>query len=556
MKIKVTAQLKAFAVEKLGVAKDAAAPVVAKAVVLALVKGTVTAAVVAKLTGMPVQMPKKEPAKKDGDPVRKPAPRPPVRKSPGNGRQVPQRPNPVSPQAIERQIQKGVADALARAEKARREKEDKEVGSPTPETVYKQAVKARVKSAAERYESTTKAATFPNRSGRNGDGAPHPFAGQDAYWGGKKLYHPSDLDRAIAGAFLKWSIECDLKRKGDVAPSALRMTDHDRDLFKYALHEKEWSGMFGGDDADTGASKVSRQKLTDFHIKALLDDTVSGGIEAAPVVFDDAIILIPVLYGELYPFINVVNIARGRRVKGATMANPSFTSGISEGTSIQPFNTASFVGAFDTPIYTATSAIEIGLDFEEDSPVDLGAAATEKYGEKALEWLDRVVAVGDGVTEPTGIFTSTGTTAVTSDNSTGGPVTVSDYEGLMFGVEKQFRAEPGAVLAYVSNDTMYRRSRAIQVGPGDERRVFGMTHGDYMLLDKPYKVQNNIPNGRVAFVNLKRYRMYRRLGLSVRVETAGRHLALNNTKLLVLRMRYGGQLELGGAAAVMTDAHV
>jgi hypothetical protein len=46
--------------------------------------------------------------------------------------------------------------------------------------------------------------------------------------------------------------------------------------------------------------------------------------------------------------------------------------------------------------------------------------------------------------------------------------------------------------------------------------------------------------------------MYRRLGLMVRIETAGSTLALANLKLIVVRMRYGGNLTLGSAAAVAT----
>jgi HK97 family phage major capsid protein len=410
----------------------------------------------------------------------------------------------------------------------------------------------RVKSAAERYAQTKSAAVYPTRSGRTGMGAFNPLGGQEAVIEGHKLYHPSELDNAIAKAYFKMCLAKSVNQ-GQL-PENYRMNDHEKDLMNYALNECEWTGMIKGRDSDTGGIEVNRKKLSGMQVKALLDDSVSGGIEAAPVAFDDAIILIPILYGELFPHVDVQNVSRGRRMKGAAMQNPGFSSGYAEGTAIQPFNTSSFVSAFDTPIFPAVSAMEIGLDFEEDSPINFQNNITEQYGLKALEWLDRVIAVGDGVTEPEGIFTATGTTSVTSDNGPGGRATISDYEGLLFGLAKQFRNEPGAVCCYVANDTMYRRSRAIDVGPGDERRLFGMTHSDYTIMERPYKVQNDIPNGWIAHVNLKRYRMYRRLGLNIRVETAGRSLALTNTKLIVLRMRYGGRLTLGGACAVMLDA--
>ena len=410
----------------------------------------------------------------------------------------------------------------------------------------------RVKSATEQYDKTRTKAICPERTGVSGAGGRHPHAGKQAKFENRPLENPSQLDNAICGAYLKWSLETQNDPR-DI-PRGLKMTDHDHDLIQYALHEMPWTGVVGGEGTDMGASKVNGRKLTKVEIKALLDDSSSGGIEATPIVFDDAVVLTPVLYGELFPLVNIVNITRGRRIEGFSMGNPTFTSGTTEGAAINPFNTSAFISAFDNSIYNAVAAMEIGMDFEEDSPADIGGIVIQQYGLKAMEWLDRVVVMGDGVTEPEGIFVTVGTTAVNSDNGTSGPPTVSDYEGLMFAVTKAFRKEPGAQNAYVANEQTYRKARAIPVGPTDERRVFGMTHGDYMLLDQPYKVQIDIPNNYIGYGNFRRYRMYRRLGLNTRIETQGNYLALRNIKLIVLRMRFGGRIELGGAMGVMTDA--
>lgn len=422
-----------------------------------------------------------------------------------------------------------------------------------PAKAFSQATRVRVKEAAESYSSTKKGATYPMTRGLNGLGGPHPFAGQPARFDGNTLDEPSDRDKAVALAYVRWMANAN-NSTGQPLPRWLRMTDHDRELMLYAAHNEKWSGVIKGEN--DSELVVKRQKLAPNQIKALLDDSVSGGIEITPVVFDDALILTPVLYGELFPFVNTQTIAKGRRVKGAAMINPEFTSGTAEGTNIQPFNTSSFVSAFDTPIYPATAAIEIGMDFEEDSPVDLGGQVVQQFGLKAMEWLDRVIAVGNGGYEPLGIFNASGTGAVGSTFGVAGPLTVSDFEGMMFGVGKEYRTEAGAYMAYFSNDYTYRKARAIRVGPGDERRVFGMDHAAYTLLDTPYKVQNNIPDGFIGYGNLRRYQMYRRLGMQVRVETGGRQLALNNTRLIVVRMRYGGQPNKGAAFAIMNDAQV
>lgn len=527
--MKLTNALKAYAEKHLGVKAGSKDGAYRKAISAAVMANTISGADFVKLTNnQPV----------DGG---------------GGGNNPPKKPKKkaAAPAGLSREdVDKIVAKAVR---KATRPASDPNA-VPTPDDVFGKSTSTavRVKTAAEQYSTTTTQAMYPGRMRKDGTGSMHPFAGQPATFMGRALDHPSELAKAVSGAWIKWCIKSSNGGSEAGIPYNLRLTEHDRDLVMHAMKNQAWSGYVRGSGEQT--SRVNRKKLTEWQVKALLDDTTSGGIEITPIVFDDAIVMIPVLYGELFPFVNVVNIPKGRRVKGGAMTNPTFTSGVAEGTAIQPFNTSSFVTAFDTSIHVAVGAMETGLDFEEDSPVDLGSAVVEKYGDKALEWLDRVIAVGNGYNEPLGILNTTGLVAISTDNGAAGPPTVSDYEGLYFGLAKQWRKEAGAVTAYIGNDTSYRRAMGIQVGPGDERRVFGMEHDGYMMLKRPYKVQNDVANNKVAFANLKRYRMYRRLGLTVRVETSGRALALANTKLLVLRMRYGGQMENANAVAINSDA--
>jgi HK97 family phage major capsid protein len=402
----------------------------------------------------------------------------------------------------------------------------------------------RVKGAWEQYSTTKSAALNTSKS----------FApNTPAEFGGRSLDHSSQLDKAINGAYFKWCVS----NSGGQIPRGLRMNDHDKELMEYALRNVAWTGMIGGTGTESGASKVDGRKLTDIERKGILDDGTSGGLEAAPVVFDDAVILTPVLHGELFPLVNTIPISRGRRIEGFALGNPTFTSGTAEGTEIGLFDTSAYISAFDTTIFNAVGAMEIGLDFEEDSPVNIGALVASRYGEKAMEWLDEQIVKGDGTTEPQGLLAASGTTTVSSTNAATGPPVVDDYEGLLFGVAKEFRqAADSARSVFISNDTSYRRARAITNTSSDVRRAFGMetnAHGDYHILGHGYKIQNNVDNRDMVFANLRYYRMYRRLGLNVRVETGGKELARANQKLVVVRMRWGGQLELGGACAKITD---
>lgn len=374
---------------------------------------------------------------------------------------------------------------------------------------------------------------------------------------GRPLDMASQADKALLGAYFKWCANSSWH--GGEMPAKYRLTDHDRDLVAYMVHELPWTGFVGG--GDESGTAVDGIKLSAVHhggatgIKALLDDSVSGGINAAPIVIEDQLIIVPLLYGELFPLVTVVNIARGRRIHQATIGRPVFTSGIPEGTPIPLFDTTNFLGTFDLSVFTAVGAMEIGLDFEEDSPSNVGASVVAAYGEAALAWLDRVIALGDGVSEPLGIFNTAGLTTVASANGPAGPLTVADSESLMFGMRKEYRTSRGMRNVFIGNDVSYRRFRSIPLGSTwANSRAFGADYGNYQVLNMPFKVVNLVPNNWVAFANMAYYRCYRRLGMTVRVETAGRTLALNNSKLVVVRQRYAGAPEQGGAFSLLTDA--
>ncbi len=528
MKFTLTKGLKEWAVANLGLTADASDADFKKGIAESLAgigthKGKMTVKKLKELT-------------KDGSPATPPAPK--------KKKSAPA----FDPKLFDESVQKAVDAAIKKA-------------IPATEPTFKDLSPAdlfakgtphniRVVGAAERYSKVANKAFYPEFIGHGGQSQrKHALAGRPVEWEGHHLEHTSDLGKAVAGAWFKKQIAQSTSAQN--IPRGMRMTKHDEDLLLFAVHEMEWSGVHNV--RDESGDKIERQKLTDFQRKSILDDTISGGIEAAPVVFDDALILFPLLYGELFPFVNVVNISQGRRVKGASMQNPTMTSGIAEGTAIQPFSTSGFIGAFDTAIFPMVGSVLLGLDFEEDTPIGFGSRIVTQWGMVVQQNLDKFIAIGDGVTQPLGIFNTVGYQNVNSDNGPGGRLSINDLESLMFGLQKQYRFEAGAMTAYIGNDLGYRRFRKIPVGPGDERRVQGMDYGSYTAIDRPYKVQNDITTGQFAYANLKRYRMYRRLGMTVRVVTEGLQLATTNQRAIVVRMRFGGQMETGNAVALMLD---
>ncbi len=404
----------------------------------------------------------------------------------------------------------------------------------------------RVKSPIERYSSTKGALVFAK-------GDIHGRGGMPVEYCGKVLDSTSQADKAVCGAIFKWL--CNQPGNsglGGRIPPRLQMTEHDNELVKYAMHELPWTGMVNARSGEFGEIPISGEKLSDFHRKVLLDDSTSGGTEAVPLVFDEAIITTPVLYGQLFPLVTVIPVARGRLINGSSIGNVSITSGTAEGTAISLFNTASMISAFDNTVFPAVAAIEIGNDLQEDTPVGLAQVIVQKIGEKAQEWLDNQIANGDGTTEPEGIFVTSGTTDIGNPaGGAGAAAQITDYENLYFGITKAYRPPSDkASVVFVGNDTSYKRARAIYVGAADARRLMGLDYQSYNLLgDVPFRVQNDISNAVCGCANLKHYRMYRRLGVNIRTETGGKELALKNLTLITMRMRWAGKIELGGYVA-------
>jgi HK97 family phage major capsid protein len=411
-------------------------------------------------------------------------------------------------------------------------------------------VDVRVKEAIEQYSDTKSAMCYPDSTK---SGKPHPMAGrqvQDFTEEGRPIDEPSERDKAVAGVYAKL-LCATAARNGSRSAGYQSLPDHDKSILHYAMDKEKWSGASDGGDA----ADIKRRLLTPNEQKALIDDATSGGLEAAPIVFDDQVIKTPLLYGELYPLVTTKPLTRGRRVEGVALGQVTVSWGGVDDTAISLFNTASFVSAFDTTIYRGQGAIKIGLDFLSDTPINFGQEVTQQYGEAMLQTMDYCVAVGNGTTQPEGVMNKSGVTSV----AWGGTTSIGNYESLRFGVSKaEHRDKSSAV--FCGTETSYSRMKALPVGANDARRLFGSggmgTSGydDYRLMDRPYKINEDLTNSQIFYAILARYRMYRREGLTMKTSTQGDTLMRANEMLMLAMFRFGGQMERAACASITTTA--
>lgn len=411
----------------------------------------------------------------------------------------------------------------------------------------KTETQVRVKSIAEQFSTTKSTATWDKST--SSYSAKH-FGGRRVDEFVKGLQYgvdlPSELDLAVIGATFKAKA---LKAMGHEAKHKMR--DIDNRLLEYAAHECKFVGEVGGYEYDG-------EKLSDLHRKAVLDDSTSGGLEVVPIEFDSALILKPLLNGELFPYVNVRNVTR-RRIEAAIVENPTLTWGTGEGTAISLFDTDSFITAFDNNIYTVTGAIELGEDFLGDSPTEIGRVVVNNYGESFKKELDTVIANGDGTSQPEGIFNKSGVSAITPVGGNDAAQVIGDYEALMFGVNKEYLDEAGrgegSRAVFLGTQTSYSRARGIPVGSSDARRIFGMDEQTYKLFGYRYAINASAGNAKIAFALLNRYRMYRRQGMEVvYVGNTDWQLARESKRGLLVKGRFGGAMELANAIAKITRA--
>lgn len=407
----------------------------------------------------------------------------------------------------------------------------------------------RVKGAHERYSTTRTAMTYKS----SGNERNRKSFGDEAVLSpsGGVMEVPSQLDNVVAKTWWKHLVMRAAVRQG--LPVTGGYTDHDKSMLDYIVNNCQFSGPVGArsEDSEDCIAKLEGEKATtDLVRKGLLDGAASGGLEAVPIEFDNATIMTALLNGELFPLVNWRQTSR-RRIEAYSMGEFTFTKE-SEGTAITLFDTSAFIAAFDTNIHPITGSVEMGLDFLDDAPNDMGAEVQNRWGDGFLKKMDGLIATGTGTDEITGVFTSAGTA---SPSAAGGslPYSPSDAEALLFGVKKPYRSEAGARAVFLSNETVYNRFRSIPVGTGDARRVYGMNYEDYMLAGHSHRINETIANTHCGFFCMNRFRGYRRRGFSVRIETGGKQLALSNQQLVVVRARFGGQLELGAAGAVIDD---
>lgn len=388
----------------------------------------------------------------------------------------------------------------------------------------------RVKAPGERY-SKAKSTALHIKSGK-------PVSG----WDGNPVQTQSEWEKAAMGAWAKSQFV-------KAHPGAgITLNEHDKQMIEEIFATQDFCGELQKDHWVTD--------IPGKQVKALLNDSTSGGQNLVPIYYDRAIVEAPLLYGELTPHVDLRDVPQGSSIVTEAVGNPTVTWGnaAADGANLTPFDTSGFVTRATTTVFPVACAVLVGLDFMSDSLASIGDVLYSTIGQRLKSELDKCIAIGNGTSQPLGIFNDSGVTLVQATNPTNGPWTVNDPMNLMFGVPKQYRAVREWNSVFLSNDTTYMRLRSLATGvTGDARLLFGMDVQSYNMLDVPYKISNDLSNGYMAFGMLKKYRLFRRMGVFSKWETSGQTLTLSNQGIFYVRARFGGRPIDPAAFAILLD---
>lgn len=348
----------------------------------------------------------------------------------------------------------------------------------------------------------------------------------------------SQLQHAYNGAFFK-----NLAVKSGMYPD-LVMKEHEKALLREQVETQTW----------INSTENEAKFLSGDHLKALIDDSSSGGESLVPDFVDTNIVELILLGGELMPFVDLVELPRGSTVSIATIGNVTLQKNTAEATAMTLFSTTGLITNTTAPVFAYAVPVEVGRDFESDSVVDIGIRVTSRIANKFAEILDEDIAIGDGTGEIEGIVVASGTADITAGNPTTGDLLLTDKINLALTVGKQYLDRGNT--RFVMTQTSYKRFQSIATGvTGDTRTIFTHNAANWQLDDDPVSIVNSgLGNNEIIYGGMKSYRLWRRQGLQIEMVRGGQTLALRNTSLIIGRGRFAGKVIDPNAFAIMDSA--
>lgn len=282
------------------------------------------------------------------------------------------------------------------------------------------------------------------------------------------------------------------------------------------------------------------------HDQAVLRDLSAGTATAGGNLIPDEFVAemikrLPDL-SELYPYVRKMPVARLTGTLPSLSTDVSATWTTTENTDQGETNPA--FGTVTWSIRKLIMYTDFSNELLEDAAVNVANEVTQLFIEKGASERDRVIAIGNGSTEPQGIFSASITQSVSI-----GSLSFAKLVQLEHTLPKKYRANA----RWVMENSLVRKCMALvdsQNRPIFQRDPTGKNPPT--LLGYPISQQDDGPTTDIAFGNLSHYIMFQRAGVTVATDSSGAAFKADQSTIR-FRERMDGKVVLAAGFAQGTN---
>ena len=331
-----------------------------------------------------------------------------------------------------------------------------------------------------------------------------------------------DLSNAVSSILAKRLDEMGIKRPGDLPP----------------VDEKDWNMSRKAEDFFRGVVFGRRTCVHPTNVKALSEGTDSAGGYLVPTEYIAELVKRLPELSELYPYVRNIPVKSNAGTMPALLTDIEMSWDEAENAALD--ETDPVFTQVSYSIHRCNALSKMSAELVEDADPGMIGVITELFTEAVAAERDKMIATGNGSTQPQGLASAT-----VSVVSVSGSITFAKLREIEFLLKKKYRK--GA--RWVVGNTALRYVMSLKDDNG--RPLFNGGNIDAgvqpTLLGYPISQQDDLASTEMYLGDLKRYLWFDRRKVTIgQTDVGGDAFAYNQvwTKLIE---RCDGKLALGEA---------
>ncbi len=309
--------------------------------------------------------------------------------------------------------------------------------------------------------------------------------------------------------------------------------------------------LFGNSVSGANNAKVSFLKaILDgdrMAVKALSEGTSSAGGYLVPAGFREEIVMRLPEESELAPYVRVVPVHTdsGNIPSLATDISVTWTSASGENTSFTESDPV--LGTVAWALKRADAITKISRELAADATPSIMEFISQLFREAIARERDKMIAIGDGSTQPTGLANTSGITTLSSF----GVPTFSKLVEMEQNLKRKYRRHA----RWIMNGTNLRRIFSLLADNGEplfRREMIGDVPVS-RILGYPVSQQDDLDDSEIYFGDLSFYLLFDREEMGIESTTTGGDAFVNHQIFIKVFERIDGKVGLTDAFVKASD---